>query len=417
MNPVAAVVGVYMSPPPPQPPLKKSKATHDDSHLKDDYLEPPPRLIEEEDLYTSPSAEDREQLLQETTTTTSSSSPSSTTQGHDGTSTLMMSVLPSFSEEEEEFPLKGMSAGDAKQRVMNELNTDFKKPRFNLASYINITTQHEGQDQEEIDLAILGLSVNIAETAAYPFTTSLHEKVVNMIAKLWYCPPPQSSPPSPPSSSSNTPPRTTKYCGTSTIGSTEACLLGGLALKWRWKEWYKTKHGVSDAEVRGIQPNLIISSCYQSTWEKFFRFFDVEPRVIQPNLKYDKLKMMDINKIVELCDEKTIGIVGILGNHYNGAYDPISTINSIITDVNLKYGYQIGIHVDAASGGFVEPFRCCSTNFFNNSNNNHNNNPPLTLYWDFRLENVLSINASGHKFGESSCGIWLDCISIPSRIG
>ena len=226
-------------PPQPQPPLKKSKATHDDSHLKDDYLEPPPRLIEEEDLYTSPSAEDREQLLQETTTTTSSTSPSSTTQDHDGTSTLMMSVLPSFSEEEE-FPLKGMSAGDAKQRVMNELNTDFKKPRFNLASYINIT-QHEGQDQEEIDLAILGLSVNIAETAAYPFTTSLHEKLVSMIAKLWHCPPIQSSsPPSPPSSSSNTPrARSSKYCGTSTIGSTEACLLGGLALKLRWKEWYK----------------------------------------------------------------------------------------------------------------------------------------------------------------------------------
>ena len=185
----------------------------------------------------------------------------------------------------------------------------------------------------------------------------------------------------------------------------------GLALKLRWKEWYKkTKHNgvvLSDAEVRGIQPNLIISSCYQSTWEKFFRFFDVEPRVIQPNLKYDKLKMMDINKIVELCDEKTIGIVGILGNHYNGAYDPISTINSIITDVNLKYGYQIGIHVDAASGGFVEPFRCCSTNF--NSNNSHNNNiPEVATLWDFRLENVLSINASGHKFGESSCGIgWI----------
>mmetsp|Transcript_25314 Transcript_25314/g.69790 ORF Transcript_25314/g.69790 Transcript_25314/m.69790 type:complete len:244 (+) Transcript_25314:2026-2757(+) len=82
----------------------------------------------------------------------------------------------------------------------------------------------------------------------------------------------------------------------------------------------------------------------------------------------------------------TIMVVGVLGNHYNGTYDPIWEMDQLLGRINEQKGFQVGLHVDAASGGFIAPFQ---------------DNVPA---WDFRLENVLSISASGHKFGESSCG-------------
>ena len=47
---------------------------------------------------------------------------------------------------------------------------------------------------------------------------------------------------------------------------------------------------------------------------------------------------------------------------------------------------QVGIHVDAASGGFIAPFQDGLPD------------------WDFRVPEVLSISSSGHKFGQSCCG-------------
>jgi glutamate decarboxylase len=142
-------------------------------------------------------------------------------------------------------------------------------------------------------------------------------------------------------------------------------------------------------QVMSVIPNIVISSVYQAAWEKYFRYFDVAPRFIKPTLA-NKMRMKTDDALPDLCDEKTIGVVGILGNHYNGAYDPVWEINEVIQKINEEKGYQIGIHVDAASGGFTAPFQ---------------KNMPA---FDFRLKNVLSISASGHKFGESSCGTgWL----------
>jgi glutamate decarboxylase len=130
-------------------------------------------------------------------------------------------------------------------------------------------------------------------------------------------------------------------------------------------------------QVLGVRPNLVMSSVFQAAWEKFFRYFDVEPRFIKPSIKDFKIIP---EEIAELCDDKTMAVVGILGNHYNGAYDPIHDMDKVITEINKEKGLQIGIHVDAASGGFVAPFQ---------------DNMPL---FDFRLDNALSISASGHKF-------------------
>jgi glutamate decarboxylase len=129
---------------------------------------------------------------------------------------------------------------------------------------------------------------------------------------------------------------------------------------------------------------MVISTCFQACWEKFFRYFDVEARFCKPSVK-DKFKV-NAESMAALCDEKTIAVVGILGNHYSGSYDPIHLLDAAVGKLNDEKGYQIGIHVDAASGGFIAPFQAGM--------------PPF----DFRLKNVLSISASGHKFGESVCG-------------
>jgi len=232
-------------------------------------------------------------------------------------------------------------------------------------------------------VAKLGAQVNLADASVYPASVKIHDAVVNMIADLWHCPPPEDG--------------SENFIGAGTVGSTEACLLAGLALKFRWREWCAERIGSTPTseDVLGVRPNLVISSCYQAAWEKFFKYFDVQPRFCRPSLENsaDSPTMaVDAKELVELCDEKTIGIVAILGNHYNGAYDPVWDIDKEVAKLNEKEGWQLAIHVDAASGGFVAPFQ-----------------PEMKdKPFDFRLPNVISISSSGHKFGESICGTgWL----------
>lgn len=272
-----------------------------------------------------------------------------------------------YYENEEHMPLQGMTARHVKERIV-QLNQLDNKPRLNTSSYVNVV-----MEPEEETVALLGLAVNLADGSVYPSSVQIHDSVVNMIATLWHAPKPT------PNSAGRY-----QYSGSGTVGSTEACLLAGLALKFRWRAWYGKKHNINKKDMMGIIPNIVISTCYQAAWEKFVRYMDVEPRFVKPSIA-NKMRIV-AHDIVPLCDEKTIAVVGILGNHYNGAYDPIWDINDELIRLNATNNWQIGIHVDAASGGFIAPFQ---------------DDMPA---WDFRLRNVLSISASGHKFGESSCG-------------
>ena len=110
------------------------------------------------------------------------------------------------------------------------------------------------------------------------------------------------------------------YVGAGTVGSTEACLLAGLALKFRWRKWYSERHGLSHNEVLAVRPNVVIGSHFQAAWEKLFRYFDIEAKIVKVNLVDDKMAA-NAKNLVALCDEKTIAVVGILGNHYNGMYE------------------------------------------------------------------------------------------------
>lgn len=268
-------------------------------------------------------------------------------------------------EKDKQIPPHGLPPRFCVQQIEDQHLLDFNE-RLNTASYVNVVFE-----PEEEQVALMGLRINLADQTVYPRSFKLHNTVVNMIAKLWHCPKPDDFD------------ETETYAGAGCVGSTEACLLAGLALKFRWRKWYQQLKGLDEDEVRGVYPNIVISTTFQACWEKFFKYFDVQPRIVTPSGKDFKLTS---EMVKDAIDEKTIGVVGILGNHYGGQYDPIWELDDAIEKINNEKGYIVGIHVDAASGGFVAPFQ---------------ENMPV---WDFRLKNVLSISASGHKFGNSCCG-------------
>lgn len=156
--------------------------------------------------------------------------------------------------------------------------------------------------------------------------------------------------------------------GTSTIGSSEAIMLSVLAMKKKWANKRK-------AEGKDFsRPNIIMNSAVQVCWEKAARYFDVEEKYVYCT---EDRYVIDPEEAVALIDENTIGICTILGLTYTGEYEDTEAINDLLVEKNI----DCPIHVDAASGGFVAPFV----------------NP--NLLWDFRLEKVVSINVSGHKYG------------------
>lgn len=287
------------------------------------------------------------------------------------------------------FPENGLPARYVKNIVEDYHLLDTRE-RLNTSSYVNVTFE-----PEEADCLLLGAKVNVADSTVYPQSVKMQEDVLRMLADLWHCPP------QPPTKDGMTP---TTIAGTGTVGSTEACLLAGIAMKKRWRIWYDEEwipsqldktpapQGRPEAEhghpQSSMLPNIVISSLYQAAWEKFFKYMDVEPRFVQPSVK--TFAMEPDENVAALIDERTIGVVCILGNHYSGHYDPVWKMDSLLAEMNQRTGYKVGIHVDGASGAFIAPFQAGME------------------AWDFRLPHVLSISASGHKFGEAVCGTgWL----------
>jgi glutamate decarboxylase len=181
--------------------------------------------------------------------------------------------------------------------------------------------------------------------------------------------------------------------GCATVGSSEAIHLGGLAMKWRWRIAREAKGLPTD------KPNLVMGANVQVCWEKFARYFDVEPRYV--NLT-DQRFVIGVDEAMALVDENTIGVVGILGSTYTGEYEPIAALSAALDARFAADGVDVPIHVDAASGGFVAPFL----------------QPDLA--WDFRLPRVRSINVSGHKYGLVYPGvgwvIWRDVEDLPKEL-
>ena len=203
----------------------------------------------------------------------------------------------------------------------------------------------------------------MADQIIYKHTSRLHKQATSLVANLWHAP--------------------STFVGTATVGSSEACILASFALRQRWREW----HAMYKPDEALPEPQIVISSLYQSCWEKVFRFADMTPRVIHP---YSHDCAITAQQVAETVCEATAMVVCILGDHYTGQYDPVHAICLKIDELNRQHGWQIGVHVDAASGGFIAPFQS------------------MLEPWDSRNQCVMSISGSGHKYGQAMCGIgWL----------
>ncbi|MEU6259291.1 glutamate decarboxylase [Streptomyces sp. NPDC047043] len=288
-----------------------------------------------------------------------------------------LSVNPFFGEAN---PVGGMTQAPPKHRlpdaplppmtayqlVHDELMLDGNS-RLNLATFV--TTWMEPQAGV---LMAECRDKNMIDKDEYPRTAELERRCVAMLADLWNAPDPSA------------------VVGCSTTGSSEACMLAGMALKRRW-----SKRNASPA----ARPNLVMGVNVQVCWEKFCNFWEVEARLVP--MEGDRFHL-DPQAAAELCDENTIGVVGILGSTFDGSYEPVADLCAALDALQERTGLDIPVHVDGASGGMVAPFL------------------DEDLVWDFRLPRVASINTSGHKYGLVYPGVgwalWRDKEALPEEL-
>lgn len=222
------------------------------------------------------------------------------------------------------------------------------------------------QEDEVEQLMTESLSKNFIDYEEYPQTAHMHNRCVDMIADLLHAPT---------SDEHGAGGGKHDAIGTSTVGSSEAIMLATLAMKKRWQNARKA------AGKDWTRPNIVMSSAVQVCWEKAARYFDVEEKYVYCT---ESRYVIDPKEAVDLIDENTIGICAILGTTYTGQYEDVKGLNDLLVERKI----DCPVHVDAASGGFVTPFV----------------NPKLV--WDFRLEKVVSINVSGHKYGLVRFTLW-----------
>ncbi|KAI8093005.1 pyridoxal phosphate-dependent transferase [Halteromyces radiatus] len=256
--------------------------------------------------------------------------------------------------------------------IKDELALD-GNPALNLASFV--TTYMDAEANQLIqDTA----AVNIIDVEMYPQSAAISGRCVNMLANLFHSPNDDES---------------GQAIGTSTIGSSEAVILAVLAMKRSWQERRRAK-GLSIEK-----PNLVLGANCQVCWKKALLYLEIEPREISVS---NECLCMDPAKAVDEVDENTIGVAAILGSTYTGHYEDVKTLDKLLDQICREKNLDIGIHVDAASGGFVAPFI------------------KPNLEWDFRLKRVMSINVSGHKYGMVYTGvgwcIWRNSSVIPKSI-
>lgn len=245
-------------------------------------------------------------------------------------------------------PPEGLDPKVAYRLIHDELMLD-GNARQNLATFVTTF-----MDEEADRLMAESSDKNMIDKDEYPQTAAIEGRCVSIISALWNAP------------------GDAQATGTSTTGSSEAVMLGGLALKWRWRQRREA------AGLSTDRPNLVMGINVQVVWEKFCRYWDVEPRYAP--IEEGRLQL-NAEEALKLCDENTIGVVAILGSTFDGSYEPVKEIADALDALAASGGPDIPVHVDAASGGFVAPFI----------------DPDLP--WDFRVPRVRSINASGHKFG------------------
>jgi glutamate decarboxylase len=242
--------------------------------------------------------------------------------------------------------------------------------RLNLATFVGTW-----MDPVAANLYAETYDKNMIDKDEYPATAAIEDRCWRIMADVWNAPDPARS------------------IGTSSIGSSEACMLGGLAFKRRWQ------HARRAAGKSTDKPNLVMSSAVQVCWEKFCNYWDVEARLVPISEEH---KSLDGHDLARYVDENTIGVVAIMGVTYTGMYEPVKEIAAALDRIEADTGLDVPIHVDGASGGFIAPF------------------VQPELEWDFRIERVHSISTSGHKYGLVFPGVgwvvWRDTDYLPEDL-
>lgn len=263
------------------------------------------------------------------------------------------------------------TTGEIAYRMVKDETYAQTQPHLNFATFV--TTY---MDEYATRLMNESININYIDETEYPRIAKMCGKCINIVANLW-----------------NSPEKREWKTGALAIGSSEACMLGGVAAWLRWKDKRKAAGKPYD------KPNFVISSGMQVVWEKFSQLWQIEMRMVPLTLEKTTLDPQDALK---MCDENTICIVPIQGVTWTGLNDDVKALNDALEVYNKKTGYDIPIHVDAASGGYILPFL----------------NPELE--WDFRLKWVLSISTSGHKFGLVYPGlgwvVWKDKKYLPDAM-
>jgi glutamate decarboxylase len=268
-----------------------------------------------------------------------------------------------------EFPDDEMPPDVAYQIIHDELMLD-GNARLNVATFV--TTWMEPQAQT---LMTECFDKNMIDKDEYPQTAEIEARCVNMLSRLWHGP------------------ESEQATGCSTTGSSEAAMLGALALKRQWQLRREAEGKPTD------RPNLVMGINVQICWEKFANYWDVEMRLVP--MEGDRFTL-SADEAVKRCDENTIGVIAILGSTFDGSYEPIQEICEALDAFQAETGIDVPVHVDGASGAFIAPFV----------------DPELA--WDFQLPRVVSINASGHKYGLVYPGVgwivWRDSEALPDGL-
>jgi glutamate decarboxylase len=285
-----------------------------------------------------------------------------------------LSLSPLFTRERQTIPCHELPRGEldpdvAYQVIHDELMLD-GNARMNLATFV--TTWMEPQAEK---LMAECFDKNMIDKDEYPQTAELESRCVAILSSLWHAP------------------DASQATGCSTTGSSEAAMLGGLALKRRWQKRRAAEGKPTD------KPNLVMGINVQVCWEKLANYWDVEMRLVP--MEGDRFQLSPAEAVAR-CDENTIGVVAILGSTFDGSYEPVADICAALDDLQERTGLDVPVHVDGASGGFIAPF------------------VDPELVWDFRLPRVASINASGHKYGLVYPGVgwivWRDADALPEDL-
>jgi len=261
----------------------------------------------------------------------------------------------------------------APQTIYNVIHDELMldgNSRQNLATFV--TTW---MDNEATQLMTECFDKNMIDKDEYPQTAEIESRCITMLAKLWNVQSHEAA------------------TGTSTIGSSEAAMLGGMAMKWNWREKMKQAGKATD------KPNIVMGANTQICWHKFCKYWDIEARLVP--CENDRF-ILNAEGALKLVDENTIGVIVIMGSTFDGSYEPVNEVALALDRYQEQSGIDIPIHVDGASGGFFAPFI------------------QPELLWDFQVPRVVSINASGHKYGLVYPGVgwvlWRDKSYLPEDL-